>query len=194
MSAPHANTIVEGYLARLELALAGADPLRRRELVDDVRAHIADARAGLADETDADLLAICDRVGEPAEIAHDVSATVGGGPSEAATTPSYRWSWFEVVAIALTIVAWPVGAILTGLSRVWTRREKVVAIGIGTVTFAIGFPLFAPLIGPILGPAMGSLGPIAPMFMGTLGALPLAAAAYLAYRLTRYESGLSAFA
>jgi uncharacterized membrane protein len=182
MSAPHATAIIEGYLARLDLLLRESDPLRRRELVEDVRAHIVEARAGLAEETDADLLAICDRVGDPADLAREL------GPAGAVGTPRsqpYVWSWLEIAAIALTVMAWPVGAILVLLSRVWTRREKVIATAIGAVTFAMGFPLSAPFIGPILGTIVPSLGGAAPIFVGTLGTLPLVAAAYLAYRLTR---------
>ena len=182
MSAPHATAIIEGYLARLDLGLVGSDPQRRRDLIEDVRAHIAEARAALADETDQDLLAICDRLGEPVDLAREV------GPAAAVAQPvsaPYVWSWLEIAAIALTVMAWPVGAILMLLSRVWTRREKVIATAIGAVTFAMGFPLSAPFIGPVLGSLVPSLGGAAPIFIGTLGALPLVAAAYLAYRLTR---------
>jgi uncharacterized membrane protein len=191
MSAPHATAIIEGYLARLDLGLLGSDPLRRRELVEDVRAHIAEARAGLADETDADVFAICDRLGEPADLVREVgSATAVAQPASA----PYVWSWLEIAAIALTVMAWPVGAILTLLSRVWTRREKVIATAIGAVTFAMGFPLSAPFIGPALGTLVPSFGGAAPIFVGTLGALPLVAAAYLAYRLTRATAPMAQIA
>jgi len=182
MSAPHATAIIEGYLARLDLGLVGSDPQRRRELVEDVRGHIADARAALVDETDQDLLAICDRLGEPGELAREVGSA--SAVAQQASAP-YVWSWLEISAIALTVMAWPVGAILVLLSRVWTRREKVIATAIGAVTFAMGFPLSAPFIGPVLGTLVPSLGGAAPLFVGTLGSLPLVAAAYLAYRLTR---------
>jgi hypothetical protein len=181
MSAPHATTIIEGYLARLDLALTGADPLRRRELAEDVRAHIAEARAAVADETDAELLAICDHLGDPADLAHEVGAPATAPVPGAA----YAWSWLEIAGIALTVMAWPVGAILVLLSRVWTRREKVVATAIGATTFAMGFPLSAPLIGSVLGAVVPALGGAAPVVVATLGMLPLVAAAYLAYRLTR---------
>jgi len=191
MSAPHATAIIEGYLARLDLGLLGSDPLRRRELVEDVRAHIGEARAGLADETDADVLAICDRLGEPADLVREVgSATAVAQPASA----PYVWSWLEIAAIALTVMAWPVGAILTLLSRVWTRGEKVIATAIGAVTFAMGFPLSAPFIGPVLGTLVPSFGGAAPIFVGTLGALPLVAAAYLAYRLTRATAPMAQIA
>ncbi len=69
MTAPHANQIIDGYLARLDADLVGVPKARRRELLDDVRAHASDARAALTDETDADLLNILDRLGDPAELA-----------------------------------------------------------------------------------------------------------------------------
>ena len=56
MTAPRAEQIVAGYLARLEAALAPVPEARRVELLDEVREHIAEARAALTDETDADLL------------------------------------------------------------------------------------------------------------------------------------------
>lgn len=65
MTAPHATQIVDGYVARLEAELADVPAARRRELVDDVRAHIAEARTAMTSESDADLLNILDRLGDP---------------------------------------------------------------------------------------------------------------------------------
>ena len=69
MTAPRADEILAGYLARLEAALAPVPDPRRQELLDEVREHIAEARMALTDETDADLLNILDRLGDPAEVA-----------------------------------------------------------------------------------------------------------------------------
>ena len=77
MNAPHATHIVEGYLARLELALTRDDPARRAELLEDVRAHIAEARAALTEETDAALLAILDRLGDPSAVADGLAEVAG---------------------------------------------------------------------------------------------------------------------
>lgn len=186
MTAPHATHIVEGYVARLEVALSGLTASRRAELIADVRSHIAESRAAMAEETDALLLAIVDRLGEPAEIARDALER------ESDRGTGTRWGWIEVGGLLLSIVLWPAGVILVWLSRVWTTREKAIGTAFGALPFVIGFPLFAPLVEPTLGPLLQGLGaPGAPMVMGSLGLLPVAGAAYLATRLWRRESYLT---
>lgn len=189
MNAPHAIHIVEGYVARLEVALAHLDRGRRDELLADIRAHVAEARAGLAEETDADLFAILDRLGEPADVAAGLedardAAADPPGPINAPNGGA-RWGVLEASALLLTFFVWPAGLVLAWLSRAWDRREKLVATSIGGVAFLIGFPVFAPLVAPLLGPLVASLGTAAPLLIGTIGALPLASAVYLAARLSR---------
>lgn len=182
MNAPHATQIVEGYFARLEMALADVDPARGHELVDDLRGHVFEARAALTGETDQDLFAILDRLGDPTELAREVD---GPAPLAPATSAA-RSGLLELAAVVLALLVWPAGMILTWLSHVWSEREKIVATLIGAAAFVVGFPVFAPLVGPVLGPFVASLGGAAPVFMGTIGALPLASAVYLAVRLRRY--------
>jgi hypothetical protein len=98
MNAPHATDIVEGYLARLELALKSSDPMRRAELLEDVRAHIAEARAALAEETDAALLTILDRLGDPAAVADGLAEDA---PRFALSSTSH-WGPLEAGALLLT--------------------------------------------------------------------------------------------
>ncbi len=189
MSAPHASLIVDGYLARLEVALLGMPAVRRIELMDDVRSHIADARAALEVETDETLLIAIDRLGDPAEIAREA------GEPAATASHAARWGWVELAGVLLTIVLWPAGAILVLLSRVWTRQEKITATAIGAMAFVISFPLFAPLMGLVIGPLIAGLGaPLAPMLIGSLGILPIVAAGYLAWRLRSRETYLEALA
>ena len=186
MTAPHATQIVEGYIARLESELDTAPADRRRELLADVRGHITEARLGLEHETDADLLNILDRLGEPAELAGEAmeatSAQTVASDSSYSTT---AWGWIELAAILLVILAWPAGIILVWLSRFWGIRDKAVVTALGAVPFSLGFPLFAPLIGPIVGPLLERIGPPAPILVGSLGLLNIAAAIYLAVRLWR---------
>lgn len=188
MNAPHATHIVEGYLARLELALTGSDPARRAELLEDVRAHIAEARAALTEETDAALLAILDRLGDPAAVADGLAEDAPPHETRDSRHPApsaSHWGLLEAGALLLTFFVWPVGVLLAWLSRSWDRQEKVVATIIGGAAFVIGFPLFAPVVGLVLGPLIGALGGAAPVLVGTIGALPLASAVYLAVRLGR---------
>ena len=184
MNAPHATHIVEGYLARLELALKGSDPGRRAELLEDVRAHITEARALLAEETDAALLAILDRLGDPAAVADGLAEDAPRFDPSSKSSPSH-WGLLEAGALLLTFFVWPVGVLLAWLSRSWDRQEKVVATLIGGVAFVMGFPLFGPLVGAVLGPIVGAMGSAAPVLLGSIGALPLASAVYLAVRLGR---------
>lgn len=46
MTAPHASEIIEGYLARLEADTADIPRPQREDVVESVREHIAEARAG----------------------------------------------------------------------------------------------------------------------------------------------------
>ena len=188
MNAPHATHIVDGYLARLELALVGSDPARRAELLDDVRAHITEARAALTEETDAALLAILDRLGDPATVADGLAEDApphGTRDSRHPAPSASHWGLLEAGALLLTFFVWPVGVLLAWLSRSWDRQEKVVATLIGGVAFLMGFPLFGPLVGAVLGPIVATMGSAAPVVLGSIGMLPLASAVYLAVRLGR---------
>jgi uncharacterized membrane protein len=123
VSAPHAEQIISGYLARLEQALATLPPPRRAELVDDVRSHIAEARRGLAEETDADLLNILDKLGDPADIAADARERLGAQPAP----PPVPLGMLEIAAIVALVLVWPAGIALVWLSSAWSRRDKLIA-------------------------------------------------------------------
>jgi uncharacterized membrane protein len=131
VSAPHADQIISGYLARLEQALATLPPARRAELVDDVRSHIAEARRGLAEETDADLLNILDKLGDPADIAADARDRLGTQPAPAAMP----LGMLEIATIVALVLVWPAGIALVWLSSAWSQRDKLIA----TVLVPAGF-------------------------------------------------------
>src|SRR5882762_4149208 len=75
---------------------------RRAELVDDVRSHIAEARRGLAEETDADLLNILDKLGDPADIAADARERLGAQPAP----PPVPLGMLEIAAIVALVLVW----------------------------------------------------------------------------------------
>lgn len=175
MTAPHATQIVDGYLARLEAELADVPAARRDELLDDVRAHIAEARAALGDESDAGLLNIVERLGDPAVVAAETRARLG--------IPAFRPGLQEIGGLALLALPlpmpplWLVGAALVWRSNGWTRREKLIGTG-------------APLVLLALFAASRSL----PLGLGhwwilSLWVLPLFGAAFLANRLWQRHTG-----
>ncbi|HLB78132.1 MAG TPA: hypothetical protein VJO72_13960 [Candidatus Dormibacteraeota bacterium] len=147
MSAPHAEQIVSGYLARLEQALATLPPARRAELVDDVRSHIAEARRGLAEETDADFLNILDKLGDPADIAADARERLGAQPAP----PPVPLGILEIAAIVALVLVWPAGIALVWLSSAWSQRDKLIAtvfvpggvLALGILSGAVGRGYFS---------------------------------------------------
>jgi uncharacterized membrane protein len=154
MTAPRADEIIDGYFARLEAALEPVPPARRKELMDDVREHIAEARLGLPDETDADLMNILDRLGDPADMA---AAEIGRAEPNAtadlepAPHSGRRSRALEIAAIVLLLVFWPVGVVLLWISDAWTTRDKL----IGTLVPPFGY-LGVLILGPVL--ALGTFG------------------------------------
>lgn len=147
MTAPRADEIVAGYLARLAAALAPVPAARRLELLDELREHIAEARQALSVETDADVLNILDRLGDPADVA---AAEIGR--VEPPSAPARRTSrGLEIAAIVLLLLFWPVGVVLLWMSDAWKTRDKL----IGTLVPPGGY-LAILIIGPVL--ALGAVG------------------------------------
>ena len=148
MTAPNSDQIITEYMSRLERALASVPDVRRHELLDEVRAHIDEARSELPNETDADLLNILDRLGDPAE-------TAAAELSRLESAPSNRRNWrgLEIATIVLLPLFWPVGVILLWLSDTWTTRDKL----IGTLLPPGGY-LGTLFLGFLL--ALGSVAPV----------------------------------
>lgn len=121
MSAPHGDQIVAGYIAQLELALAGVPQSRRNEVVGEIREHISEARAKSAAETDADVYNVLERLGDPADIAAEAGTRVDDSPPARVTG-----GWADIAAAVLTPVFWPVGVILLWISPAWSVRDKLI--------------------------------------------------------------------
>ena len=86
MTAVHASPLVDAYLRRLELELADLPAAKRHEIVNEIRSHIADERSAMVDETDANLMNLLDRLGDPAEIAAEART----GAEERRLSPAFR--------------------------------------------------------------------------------------------------------
>jgi uncharacterized membrane protein len=133
MTATHAGQLVEEYLQRLEREMTDLSPDSRNEIIDEIRRHIAEERSGLADESDAALMTVLERLGDPADIGAEARGSKKPRISVAATR---RFGTLEVLALILLVAAWPVGAILLWVSKTWTTREKL----LGTLVPPGGYP------------------------------------------------------
>lgn len=194
MSAPHADQIIDGYLSRLRDALADLPRPRQQELVSDVKGHIAEARVALRDETDADVLTILDRIGEPADIAAEARERLGVQPRQPP-----RIGLLEIGALVLTPFLWPVGIILLWTSSAWNTRDKLIGtlvppggyLGLGVLAFLALLAVRTSSVVCTNGFCPAS--PSAPAWVGlpvTLVVvaylvLPLLTAVYLGFRLRR---------
>lgn len=135
MTGTDADRLVDDYLARLDAALDRLPAARAEELVDEIDAHISEARAELpGGGTEAELRTLLDRIGEPEEIARDA---LGDEPQAAAAAPvvvTRRGGWVESLAVALLpfggllipLVGWFAGVALLWSSDHWTLRDKLI--------------------------------------------------------------------
>jgi hypothetical protein len=201
VTAPNAEHMVNGYLVRLESELADVPAARRNEILDEMRNHIAEQRGQLVDETDADVLNLLDRLGEPALVA------AAAHPDQIEAWPrGGRLPVKEILAVILTPIVWPVGILLVWLSNRWSKREKVLATVVwpgGVWTFFVLANLIPggqtcygtvqsgrPVITSCSPPQLLTFGLNALLIVVTL--LPIAVAIYLAVRLVRTRHSVDA--
>jgi hypothetical protein len=152
MSAPHADTILGGYRLRLEEELNGLPRARREEIIAEVDAHIRDARTAHAAETDADLLNLLDRLGDPSVIGTEARERFDiAEPASAGGREVIALLLLVVGPFIVPVVTWVLGAMLVWSSVAWSAREKrnslawslIVIVGlaiIGTVIAVVSSP------------------------------------------------------
>jgi HAAS domain-containing protein len=200
MTAPHADQLIDGYLARLRDAAGDLPRRAQRELADDMRTHIAEARGREPQETDATILNILDRLGEPDVVVAEARERLG----LRSPTP-YRPGVLEIIAVILVPFFWPVGVILLWISPAWKPKDKVIGslvppggyLGVGILgVSATGFNHSGSgclLVTDTTGHVMqNTCPPVGPSWLQAAGTavltliifvLPLLTAAYLAIRL-----------
>ena len=147
------DKLVERYLKHLEVELDDVPRDRRREIVDEIAGHIAEARAGLEHETEADVRNILEGLGDPAEIAEEARERFEVAPPAARPR---RAGAIEVGALILLLVGglvipifgWVIGVVLLWVSDAWNVRDKV--IGTLFVPGGLALPFFLLLWGTSL--------------------------------------------
>jgi hypothetical protein len=192
---------VEKYLKRLDAELADLPRGRRREIVEEIGEHIAEAQAERPVETEADIRTLLERLGDPADIAAEARQRFG--------VPVARPGWMETAALVFLLVGgfvfffgWFIGLVLLWSSAVWTPWEKL--LGTLVIPGGLALPFFLVIIGswgatdescsgeidPNTGQTIGETctsGVNVLLFIGIacLFAAPLITTAYLAKRMRR---------
>jgi hypothetical protein len=145
------DKLVERYLKHLEVELDDLPRDGRREIVDEIAGHIAEARASLQHENEADVRNILEGLGDPADIAADAGERFDVRPTSAAAR--YKPGWIEVGALVMLlvgglivpIVGWFIGVVLLWVSNAWNVRDKV--IGTVFVPGGLGLSVFLLMAG-----------------------------------------------
>jgi uncharacterized membrane protein len=139
------DKLVERYLKHLDVELDDLPRDRRREIVDEISGHIAEARADLEQETESDVRNILEGLGDPAEIATDarerfeVSPPAKPGRSEPGGVEIGALIMLLVGGLVLPVIGWIVGVILLWTSNIWNTRDKI--IGTIFVPGGLGLPI-----------------------------------------------------
>jgi hypothetical protein len=134
---------IRSYLARLREVAMSLQPLRRDELIDEIRGHIDDSLASVGEAPDDTVIAgILARLGDPedivaAELAEWTPPTPPTSPPVAPDpVPRSGWGAIEVLALFfvtlgalfLPFVGGVIGIVLSLASKAWTQSVKVVAV------------------------------------------------------------------
>lgn len=151
-----ADRAVKAYLKELEAALSPLPRSRRRQLVNEIAAHIAEARAELVGDAEAGTLNVLQSVGSPADIAEAALAEIPAPPIRSRD----GWvPWLLLLGGFLFVVGWVVGVVQLWASPAWILRDKL----IGTFVFPLGLLLPLLLLQLPLGASgsvcSGSVGP-----------------------------------
>jgi hypothetical protein len=189
MDTVETDRLVDDYLRRLERAAAHLPRARRSELVEEIRDHIETA---LGEEQPVDEVAVrnvLDRLGSPEEIAEAAEPR----PAER------RVGALEIVALIgllIPVIGWLVGMALALASRVWSRRDKGIAILlllVPIVVLGLGFVATGPSrtaeapppsqTQPVDTEEEAPAGPGAVELVSLVAGMP--SAVYLAWRLRR---------
>lgn len=138
MTTTSMHPLAADYLDRLEHAARRLPRGERRELLEDIGAHLAEAtHAGMSD---AEALTVLDRLGDPEDIVEEQL------PEEPYRTRRGTHEWAAIFLLLfggfLFFVGWVVGLFLLWSSRAWNLRDKL----IGTLIVPGGLATVLPLL------------------------------------------------
>jgi hypothetical protein len=148
------DQLVADYLSRLSAAAGQLPAGRREELIEEISAHIAEARMTAADGPAA-VRTVLDDLGDPEEIVGAAEATPGSASSRAGDRPP----GYEIVTVVLLLIGglvvpvlgWIVGVVMLWASNRWRISDKL----LGTLIWPGG--LAAPFAVLVLGAGLATL-------------------------------------
>lgn len=184
------DRLVEQYLDTLRAHLQSLPEDRRRHVLEDVGAHIAEARHHLAKGDEAGLRNVLERLGQPADIARAAGADPGVRP---------RWQdalvpWALLLGGFVFMVGWLVGLVWLWSSDVWSARDKLLGTfilpgGLFGVYLTFGLALHAASsVAPAGGSTMPGVAVSVPAILMIV--LPILVAIYLERVRRRVLAGL----
>lgn len=133
------HPLAADYLDRLERAARRLPRGERRELVEDISVHLAEAiHPGMSD---AEALTVLDRLGDPEDI---VDAQLPDEPYDRDRRGTHEWAAIFLLLFGgfLFFVGWLAGLVLLWSSRAWNTRDKL----IGTLVVPGGLATVLPLM------------------------------------------------
>jgi uncharacterized membrane protein len=123
---PTTDRLVDDYLKQLNSELAGLPGSRRREIVEEISGHIAEARAASSSQDEAEVRTLLDRLGDPAEIAGEARERFGVQRRKSRALEIAALILLLVGGVILPVVGWLIGVVLLWVSDAWDRRDKLV--------------------------------------------------------------------
>jgi hypothetical protein len=133
------NLLVRNFLDRLRRASRDLPRGRRDELEAEISAHLAEALP--PDTTDAAVLEVLDRLGDPEAIVAEERDRLGIARPRAGVLEWAAIALLLIGGLIVPLVGWLVGVVFLWISRVWTTREKLIGTlvvpgGLATAVFA----------------------------------------------------------
>jgi hypothetical protein len=133
MEDPVANAILTQYFRRLEEALSDVPVDRRTQIVEDLRAHVEECLEAEPEHSDAAVMAMLDRVGDPDDIAREArEALLDETPTRADASVAGSVQGLEGSARP--------GIVLTKLRIAAAGIAALVVVGIGVLSLSGGQP------------------------------------------------------